>query len=129
MPDLFEYLNSINTTKIDLMESAQDEKDFNQFMIMRGLSLFNDTLMFANEMNKYRDLPNRMVYDFYRHGISKRKRFSKWPKKEIQSDDLELICNYLLCSYSKGKEYLKIFTETQLAEIRQITNTGGTLGK
>ena len=40
----FEYLNAINTSKEDIMVDDITEKQYNAFMVNRGLSYFNDTL-------------------------------------------------------------------------------------
>ena len=41
----FDYLNSINTTKQDIMNDDLDEKNYPAFMINRSLSYFNDTVL------------------------------------------------------------------------------------
>lgn len=79
----FDYLNAINTTKKDLMkEDPLSEKDYVPFMINRGLSYFPDTIMYANEMNKYSSIPKDWQFAFYMHSIKPKKRFSKWHKKD-----------------------------------------------
>ena len=47
----FEYVNSINMTKKDIMIDDLSEKAYAPFMINRSLSYFNDTVLMANEMN------------------------------------------------------------------------------
>ena len=47
----FDYLNSINYTKEDIMVDDISEKKYNAFMVNRGLSYFYDTVIIANEMN------------------------------------------------------------------------------
>ncbi len=80
----FDFLNSINDTKKDLFEDPQAEKDYNAFLVNRGLSYFPDTILFANEMNIKRDTPKQWQFDFLRLAIPKKKRFSKWHKKKLQ---------------------------------------------
>ena len=125
MPTPFDFLNSINTTKEYLLVDAQTEKDYSPYMINRGLSYFHDTIMYVNEMNKYPDIPKQQHYRFYINSITKKKRFSKWHKKDSESDDLKMIAKYLECSYEKAKVSLSILTQTQIDEIRSITNVGG----
>lgn len=122
---LFKYLESINTTKEYLLVDAQAEKEYSPYMINIGLSLFLDTCMYANEMNRYSDISKRQHYDFCINSIAKRKRFSKWPKKEKFSDDLMMIAKYFESSMDKAKVYLSILTQAQIEEIRSITDTGG----
>ena len=47
----FDYLNSINMTKKNLMVDEQSEKDYVPFIVNRGLGYFQDTVLLANEMN------------------------------------------------------------------------------
>ena len=56
----FDYLNSINTTKDDIMVDDIAEKKYSSYMVNRGLSYFNDTILLANEMNYRHNIPARM---------------------------------------------------------------------
>ena len=56
----FEYLNAINYTKQDVMVDDISEKQYNAFMVNRGLSYFYDTVLLANEMNKRAHVDNRL---------------------------------------------------------------------
>ena len=49
----FEFLNSINHSKKDVMVDDLTEKSYNSFMVNRSLSYFPDTVGFANVMNQY----------------------------------------------------------------------------
>ena len=123
---LFEYLGSINTGKEYLMNDATSEKEYVPFMINRGLSLFADTCLFANEMNMRSDTPKKMQYDFYYYGVPKKKRFSKWPKKEEKLDEVKALAEHMNISYEKAKVYLSILNPTQIEEIRNLLDMGGT---
>ena len=72
----FDYLKAINETKKDIMVDDVSEKEYNAFIINRGLSFFNDTVIYANEMNKYHHLDNRLQFDFFINIIRKKKRFT-----------------------------------------------------
>ena len=76
----FEYLNAINSTKKDIMVDDIAEKGYNSFMVNRGLSYFNDTVLMANEMNVNHTIDNRLQFDFLINIVRKKKRFSKWIK-------------------------------------------------
>ena len=52
----FEYLNAMNYSKEDIMHDDIAEKSYNAFMINRSLSYFQDTVFFANEMNRHHHL-------------------------------------------------------------------------
>lgn len=122
----FDFLNSINDSKQDLLkEDPLSEKDYIPFMVNRGLSYFGDTVLYANEMNMKSDVPKKWQYHFYLHGIKKKKRFSKWHKKDPSSDDLKLVMNEYGYSAKKALEALSILTEDQLKTIRDKYYTGG----
>lgn len=122
----FDYLNAINNTKEDIIgESPSDEeKDYVPFMVNRGLSYFPDTVLFANEMNRYHQLDNKMQFDFLRTVVRKRKRFSKWNKKENDSR-VEVIKKVYGYSEEKAESVSDLFTEEDIAKMRSSISTGG----
>ena len=99
----FDYINSINEKKAylfsdvkadDTGEASQldaPDKNYPPFMVNRGLSNFIDTVLLANEMNQRFDIGKKMHYDFFYHGVRKKKRFSKWHKKPKEDADIQLI--------------------------------------
>ena len=121
----FDFLNAINDTKQNLFEDPQAEKDYNAFLINRGLSYFPDTIFYANEMNKQFDTPKKMQFDFLMNSITKRKRFSKWHKKEVQPDRLKLIQDYYKYSEERALEALSILSDEKITIIENKMNKGG----
>lgn len=122
----FDFLNCINDTKKDLLrEDPLSEKDYVPFMINRGLSYFPDTILYANEMNQHAGIPKDWQFDFYRIGIAKRKRFSKWHKKDSIEEDVKLIMTEYGYSHQKALQVMDILTESQLKEMREKYKTGG----
>ena len=79
---LSEYLNAINHSKDDLLVDEHAEKKYVPFVVNRCLSYFPDTIMQANEMNMLPNAEKKMQFDYLRHSVRKRKRFSKWLKNE-----------------------------------------------
>lgn len=120
----FDYLNSINYTKEDLMIDEESEEGYNPFMINRGLSYFSDTVLIANEMNMNAHLDNRLQYDFLMDLVRKRKRFSKWMKPNT-SKHLESIMLYYNVSEHKASQYLELLSDKQLKFITEKTYKGG----
>jgi len=120
----FEYLNSINHTKKDIMVDDIAEKNYNSFMVNRGLSYFNDTVAIANEMNILHHLDNRLQFDFLINMIRKKKRFSKWIKPELNSD-VEVVKEYYGYSNEKARQALNLLSADQLNVIRQKVYKGG----
>ena len=121
----FNYLNSINHTKQDIMKDDLDEKGYNSFLINRSLSYFYDTVGMANVMNRYHHLDNKLKYAFLINIIRKRKRFSKWMKPETESD-IEVVKQYYEYSNNKAKQVLPLLSPEQINIIRQKVGKGGT---
>ena len=105
----FEYLKAINETKKDIMVDDIAEKEYNPFIINRGLSFFKDTILFANEMNRYHHLDHRVQFDFFINIIRKKKRWSKWIKAS-DIDNLKLIKEYYGYSNEKAKSALSLMS-------------------
>jgi len=120
----FDYLNSINYSKENIMHDNLDEKAYNSFMVNRGLSYFNDTVIYANEMNRYAHIDSKLQYDFLRTLIRKRKRFSKWTKEDKNSD-INLIKEYYGYSKEKAFQVLPLLSKEQLTFISKKLSKGG----
>jgi len=121
---LSDYLNAINVNKNSLCDEEHDEKGYVPFLVNRGLSYFPDTILQANEMNRYGGLRKRMQFDFLRHSIRSRKRFSKWFKAE-EAENLASIKERYGCSDAKAKEIMRVLTPEQVANIVRSTYRGG----
>lgn len=120
----FDYLNSINDTKTDLMEDDIAEKQYVPFVVNRSLSYFPDTVQFANVMNRYHHIDNKLQYHFLINIIRKRKRFSKWNKPEKESD-IEAIKEYYGYSNEKARHALSLLSPEQITIIKEKVNRGG----
>lgn len=122
----FDFLNSINQTKENLMSDSDplSEKDYNAFMVNRGLSYFMDTVFPANEMNMNHSLDKAMQYSFLLNIVAPRKRFSKWYKQE-QQGDMEVVKEYYGYNNDKARAVLRILTPDQLSIIRERLFKGG----
>jgi NACalpha-BTF3-like transcription factor len=122
----FDFLNAINDNKKDLIrQDPSTEKDYVPFMVNRGLSYFSDTIMFANEMNQNADICKSWQFDFYRIGIPKKKRFSKWHKRDQNSDDINLVMREYGYSAQKAAAALELLTENQIKQLQEKYTTGG----
>tara|TARA_Y100001937_G_scaffold126068_1_gene194452 strand:+ start:11812 stop:12198 length:387 start_codon:yes stop_codon:yes gene_type:complete len=120
----FDYTNSINYTKKDIMVDDIAEKGYNPFIINRALSYFPDTVLAANEMNKHSHLDNRLQFDFFINIVRKKKRFSKWFKPEIVSD-LDAVKKYYGYSNQKARQVLTFLSTEQLNELKNKVAKGG----
>ena len=123
--ELKDWLNSINFTKQNLIEEDPDSiSKYPPYIVNRCLSGHLDTVLFANEMNKYSNLDKDMQYSFLLYTLRKRKRFSPWLKKE-QVDDLDLVKKHYGYSNEKAKVAVSLLTKTQLEYIRNKHEQGG----
>ena len=120
----FEYLNAINMTKKDIMVDDLAEKAYNSFMVNRGLSYFNDTVLMANEMNIHHSIDNRLQFDFLINIVRKKKRFSKWMKPETVSD-VEVVKEYYGYSNEKARQALTLLTPENIDELKKKVYKGG----
>jgi hypothetical protein len=120
----FEYLNAINYSKKDIMIDDLAEKAYNGYMVNRGLSYFNDTVLLANEMNRYHHLDSKLQFDFLINTIRKRKRFSKWLKPE-ESEAVEAVKEYYGYNDEKARQALTLLSNEQINELRLRVYKGG----
>ena len=120
----FDYLNSINYSKQDIMVDDITEKSYNAFMINRSLSYFQDTVFLANEMNRNHHLDKKLQFHFLINIIRKRKRFSKWNKPELDSD-IDVVKEYYGYSNEKARQALTLLSPSQIEELRKKVSKGG----
>lgn len=120
----FDYMNAINTSKKDIMITAEDEKAYAPFLVNRGLSYFNDTVLIANEMNINHHIDHRLQFDFLINITSKRKRFSKWLKPE-HVENLKVIKEYYGYSDEKAKSIISLLSNEQIHELKTRIYKGG----
>ena len=125
MIELKDWLNSINFNKDNLIEEDPAViKDYAPYIINRCLSGTIDSILFANEMNKYPNLDKDMQYNFYLNTLRKKKRFSPWLRKE-KVTDLQSVKQYYGYSNEKASQALKILSKQQLDYIKKRLDTGG----
>jgi len=123
---LTEYLNAINHSKEPLMDTEDEsvEKKYAPFVVNRCLSYFIDTVLYANIMNEHSYISNKMQFDYLSNSIRKRKRFSKWLKKEM-TDDIEIIKEMYNYSDAKAKEVAELLTPEQIKEMDEYLHGHG----
>lgn len=121
----FDFVNAINFGKQDLFEDPQAEKDYVPFIINRALSYFPDTILYANAMNVNNTAAKQWQFDFLRNSIPKRKRFSKWAKKESHSSDIAAVSEFYKYSLEKASEVISLLSTEQIEFIKQQMDKGG----
>ena len=121
----FDVINAINYTKENVFAEEASFKDYSPFMVNRGLSYFPDTVLYANEMNRYPTISNDWQFFFFLNTIPRKKRFSKWSKKDKETKSLQLVKEYFGYSNEKAKEALGVLSEEQLKMIEEKLQKGG----
>jgi hypothetical protein len=133
----FDFIKSINTHGPDLLKDCKayegeemvspdtPSKQYVPFIINRGFSQFNDTVLLVNELNIRHQLPAKMQYDFLRSAIRPRKRFSKWAKKMKDPADLQTIQEAYNYSKEKAEAVYPLLSDTDLKVLRDRLDKGG----
>jgi predicted nucleotidyltransferase len=116
-------------TKQNMMRGSEDdalaEKAYNAWLTNIALSYHVDTVMIANQMNSNFHLNNKAQYEYLLNAVRKKKRpYIKWNLK-TNDEDLDLVCSVYNISKTKGLEYLKILSETDLKSLKTSKETGG----
>ena len=101
-----------------------EEVGYDTYVINRVLSNTADSVLFANEMNRYWGLPKQAQFDFYYYGLPKKKRFGKWHKNQDDTESLKLIQEYFGYSRRRAKDVLELL-RPRLNEIAQELEKGG----
>ena len=121
----FDFINQINHGKKNLIDETPTlEKEYNSFIVNRGLSFNHDTALYANEMNRFHHLDHRLQFDFFINIIKKKKRWSKWIKPQ-DINNLELIKQHYGYSNDKAKSVLELFNNAQIEELKRKGLKGG----
>lgn len=112
-PNIFRYVKSI-----DGGYDIPVESDYNIYLFNRSYSNFPDTILFANEINKYREIEPQLHYDFLRGVVSPAKRWATWhkPKSHPQAT---LISKYYNIPMRLAYDYVKFFSEKEFEFIEQ----------
>jgi hypothetical protein len=119
MADLFkEILPSILQTKKHCLFTEQDERQYPAFVVGRALSQFPDTVFYANAVNYYPGMDNKLKYDFLLNTVKPYRRpFQKWAKK-VETVDLEVVKEYYGYSDAKALEALRVLTTDQINSLK-----------
>ena len=126
----FDFMNAVSDSKKDIIRGHENpemaEKEYSSlaYVINRGFSYFEDTILHANEMNQRPDMFGIGQFDYYNGMLRKRKRFSKWHKAEA-STDLDAIQEVYQCNRTVAKQYLKVLTKDLLEDVHQKLFVGG----
>ena len=124
--DLKEYLNAINFTKKNVMNSDDPmwEKKYPAFIVNKMLSGFSDTVMLVNEMNRNHFLDRDMQFQFLLNSIRTKKRFTPFLRAN-KLKEIECVKEYYGYSNDKAKTALDILTKDDIKLIKEKLYKGG----
>ena len=127
MYELKEYLNAINFSKKNVMDSEDTMwvKKYPAFIVNKVLSGFSDTIMLVNEMNRNHFIDKDMQFQFLLNSIRSKKRFTPFLRAS-KIKDIECVKEYYGYSNEKAKTALDILTKEQLKLIKESLYKGGT---
>jgi hypothetical protein len=120
----FDFIKAINENKNIMKNDVLTEKEYNAFLVNRGLSYFQDTILQTNEMNRHHHLDKKLQFDYLRTSVRSRRRWSKWLKAD-KIENLEMIKTYFGYGNEKAKDALEILSENDIVTIKQKFEEGG----
>ena len=125
--ELKEYLNAINFTKKNVMNSDDPmwEKKYPAFIVNKMLSGFSDTVMLVNEMNRNHFLDRDMQFQFLLNSIRSKKRFTPFLRAN-KLKEIECVKEYYGYSNDKAKSALDILTKDDIKLIKEKLYKVGT---
>ena len=124
--DLKEYLNAINFSKKNVMDSEDKQwiKKYPAFIINKILSGFSDTIMLVNEMNRNHFIDKDMQFQFLLNSIRSKKRFTPFLRAN-KLKEIECVKEYYGYSNDKAKSALDILTKDDIKLIKEKLYKGG----
>ena len=120
----FDFINAINFSKEELIVDEWSERQYNSYVINKGLSFGKDTAIQANEMNSRPHLDKKLQFHFLINTIRPRKRFNKWVKAE-KIEAIDVVKTYYGFSTEKARQAISILTDQQLDYLKQKLKKGG----
>ena len=125
--ELKEYLNAINFTKKNLMDSDDLlwQKKYPAFIVNKILSGFQDCIMLVNEMNRNHFVDKDMQFQFLLNSIRSKKRYSPFLRSS-KLKDLDVVKEYYGYNNEKAKNALDILTKDEVKLIKEKLFKGGT---
>ena len=125
--ELKDYLNAINFTKKNLMDSEDKlwQKKYPSFIVNKILSGFQDCVMLVNEMNRNHFVDKDMQFQFLLNSIRSKKRYSPFLRSS-KLKDLDVVKEYYGYNNEKAKVALDILTKDEVKLIKEKLFKGGT---
>ncbi|MFZ9610097.1 MAG: DNA polymerase clamp loader subunit A [Methylococcales bacterium] len=120
----FDFVNSINYDKNDLVVDDWSEKQYVPFLVNKALSYGADTVIPANEMNSRPHLDKKLQFQFLINSIRPKKRYNKWVKAE-KIESIEVIKQYYGYSTEKARQVIPLLDQSKIDYLKQKLEKGG----
>lgn len=129
--DPFSLLKIVSHTKKDPFKDLENPELLDKYykekcawIINTGLSLFPDSILAANEMNRSSHLDGRLQFTYLLNTLRPRNRYEKWLKNRV-SQEVKDVSEYYGYNITKAKEALKILSDEDLKIIHTKLEKGG----
>ena len=121
----FDFVNSINSSKKeDLFKDPEvSETEYVPFLVNKSLSYFPETVLYANDLNKYPFVDNKLQYHYLLNTVRPGKRFAKWVKRG-NMEDIEAVKQFYSYNTEKAQQALAVLTVDHLHYIKQKLQRG-----
>jgi len=129
---IFDHLSYITDKKViwDTLSDA-DKKTFTPYMINKWLSMNMDFVEIVNELQKYTigQLSAAETYKLYFDILPKQKQYNKYIKgkksDKFNTELVELVSNHFLVSEKEAKDYIEMYLEQNITELKDIVKMYG----
>ena len=130
MYELKDYLNAVNSTKENLMDTEDEtwEKKYPPYIVNKCVAPFQDTIMLVNEINQFHHLDKKLQFDFLINSLRPRKRYTPW-LKATKLENLEYVKEFYGYNNEKAKVALDLLNDEQISAIKQKMRKGGRDGR
>lgn len=126
---IWQYYDAVSARRdVSILDDPDFDKEYQPFLINRGLSYHEDAVLSANLMNERAALDKKLQVLFLINTLRPRKRFSQWVKSSV-SDDARTVAEYYGCSLRHARDLVSLHTSEQLAYMQSRLEKGGTTKK
>lgn len=121
-PPQFVFIRNIREKKpVDL----PDWDKYSAHLTNKAMSLDSDSILHANLMNMYHDIPTQAQYQYYLNVIRVRRGYyGKWPKPEADPPEVDNLCAVYQCSKRVARQMVKSLTDEQILHFRNLSKGG-----
>lgn len=124
----FDFINSISHTKDELIrkdgEVEDREKQYVAFVINKGLSHFQDSILHVNEMNMRPGLRPDAQYRYLKAALRSKKRYAKWTQAD-KNEIADVLQQVFDCNRKTSKMYARLFDAHDLENLNTLVQKGG----